>query len=253
MGRLVLSLIGVACVAACSRAKKARELSAEAIQQIEARFERLEPRAPATVWGTALLERVVTASARFHDPDDYAYTFHVIVEPTPNAFTTPDGHIYLTTGLIAQAESCAEIVGVLGHEVGHVIEHHAVKRLRGTEAAGCVGELVFGDTSAGAAFEIGGMILANTAFSREDEHEADAIGVRIAGEAGFAPDAVVDFFERTGDGGEVASFWSTHPASAERIQAIRGLLAEMPATAREGARECPMGGLDLKVVQASLE
>lgn len=252
--RISLWLFGLALVGpACSSAKKARELSEGVVDQIEAEFELLDERHPATVWGAALLDQIVTASAKHQNPRGYEYRLRVIEDPLPNAFTTPAGHIYLTTGLLATARSCAEIAGILGHEVGHVIEHHAVKRLRDTEAAGCMGEMVFGRGGASDAFAIGGMILANTSFSREDEHEADEIGVQLAAEVGYAPEAIIDFFERTAPQQTEVGFWSTHPAGAERVAAVRALIEELPASAQDLPRDCPSGALDLATVQARLE
>lgn len=244
---LIIGLAG-GIGAGCNRAKKAREMSEPAVAQIEAHFQMLPEDHPATEWGAHLLELVVMASADTK-PKDFNYTYRVIVEHAPNAFTTPDGHIYMTTGLLNVAGSCAEIVGVLGHEVGHVMEHHAVKRMGDAEAAGCAGELIFGSGSGSDAFELGGMILAGTAFSRQDESEADEVGVKLAAAAGYAPDAIIDFFERQGDDQMEASFWSTHPAGGARIQAVRALVADLPT---DGARDCAVGGHTLATVQKRL-
>jgi len=240
-------------LAACDSGTHARELSREAVAAIEAQVDLLPADGPTTVWLATLTERLVSESVRFRDPSHYAYVVRVWRTPVPNAITTPDGHIYVTTGLLRAAASCAEVAGVVGHEIGHVVEHHAIERARSAKAFGCVGDLLFGDSGAGAdGLAIAGEILARTAFSREDEAEADEVGVQLTAGAGFAPGAILGFHERLDNGREEPGFWATHPTSAARIEAIRGHLAALPADSRDGAFDCSYGGWTLDRVKRQL-
>lgn len=240
-------------VASCNPGKDAGELSREAVAAIESHVTLLPANDPASEWLSALLERVVTESSRIKDPEAYAYVARVWKEPVPNAVTTPDGHIYVTTGLLKRAESCAEVVGVLGHEVGHVVEEHAIERARGTEAVSCVGDLVFGRSGgASEGLAIADEILSVTAFSREDEAEADAIGVKLTAGTGYAPDAILAFHRRLDDGSKEPGFWASHPTSASRVAAIQEHVDALPADQRAGRRDCTIDGWTLARVKAHL-
>ena len=174
------------------------------------------------------------------------WTFTVLDSPTINAFAIPGGYVYVTRGLVALAGDEAQLAGVLGHEVGHVVAgHSALRRERTTTAslgllAGMIGLAVAGvdPQAAGAILDIGqaaaGGYLA--AHSRSEELEADDLGVRYLARAGYDPYAQAEFLDRltawsalqariaggSYDANRV-DFFSSHPATAERTRQAIGL------------------------------
>ena len=128
----------------------------------------------------------------------YKFSFHVLADPrTVNAFALPGGPIFITEGLLRLLKSEAELAGVLGHEIGHVIARHSSERLAKQQLTqGLLGALVVGSgdyTTAQIGQVVGNMI--NMSYGREDELESDALGIRIMAEAGYDPRALVRVME----------------------------------------------------------
>src|SRR5687768_6504547 len=130
-------------------------------------------------------QKLVAGSFAAKSP--YKFSFHVLADPkTVNAFALPGGPIFITEGLLRQLKSEAELAGVLGHEIGHVIARHSSERLAKQQLTqGLVGALVVGSgdyTTAQIGQVVGNMI--NMSYGRDDELESDALGIRIMAEAG---------------------------------------------------------------------
>jgi predicted Zn-dependent protease len=122
------------------------------------------------------------------------YTFTVLDSDEVNAFALPGGYVYITRGIMAYLNSEAELVAVLGHEVGHVTARHAVRQQTGATATG-VGAAVIGVlTGSGDLANVANM--AGTAlvsgYGRDMELEADSLGARYLGRLGYNPDAMID-------------------------------------------------------------
>ena len=172
---------------------------------------------------------------RVMGPQPFDYDFYVIDADEINAFATPGGNVYLQTGLILKAHNVSELVGVMGHEIGHVYHRHVAANYRRAQTTGVLQQLgviatgmVLGGPAAQAAnllTSVGAMAYINT-FSREAEREADAFAVEILPKAGYDPEGLVSMFERLiqqyGDTG--GSFLASHPATKERIQTARALI-----------------------------
>jgi predicted Zn-dependent protease len=182
---------------------------------------------------------------RVMGPQPFEYDFYVVQDDELNAFAAPGGNVYVHTGLILKARNVSELIGVMGHEVGHVHRRHVAQnynRARNTNLARTLG--VFGiwavapelTQAADLATGLGAMAYLNT-FSRDAEREADAFAVEVLPKAGYDPDGLPSFFatmlERYGDGG--APFLSSHPATTERIQNTRALIRaqRLPANLRQ--------------------
>ena len=170
---------------------------------------------------------------------------------TANAFATPGGRIYVYSGLLLAARNEAEVAGVIGHEMGHVVARHTARQLvaaKGFETA--VAMALGKDPNDVVALTAalagkGGML----AYGREMEREADDLGVKYAAAAGYNPDALATFFEMLaskGDVPELLQFLSTHPASSERVRNIRATIA------RTGAKGADLGADRLGAIQAEL-
>ena len=189
--------------------------------------------------------------ARTSEQPDLDYTFTVLDSPVINAFALPGGYVYVTRGLMALAANEAELAGVLAHEIGHVNAHHGLNRV----GAGIFGELAalgLGVLLGEEAAQFGSSVaqLGLRAYSREQEYEADLLGVQYLARAGYDPWAMAGFLDNllrqsrleaeiAGQPGAPDAFniLATHPRTVDRIeQAIRqaGLTdVQDPMTARD--------------------
>ena len=166
------------------------------------------------------------------------YCFHVVPSPWVNAFAGAGGHIYITTGLLKELKSEAELAAVLGHEIVHVDARHAVGVIESRAHAGALAGALVSEITA-----LGQEMLFRPGYSEVQEDEADSGGVYLAGRAGYHPLAVINAFQTidkaelpghavtpVGDtlaavSGMIDRFFGTHPLSAERIEKIRGYVA----------------------------
>jgi predicted Zn-dependent protease len=174
----------------------------------------------------------------------YKFSFHVLADPrTVNAFALPGGPIFITEGLLRLLKSEAELAGVLGHEIGHVIARHSSERLAKQQLTqGLLGALVVGSgdyTTAQIGQMVGGMI--NMKYGREDELESDGLGVRIMAEGGYDPRAlmrVMEVLAKASGGSRQPEFFSTHPAPENRAARIKEAIArQFPDGVPEGLKK----------------
>jgi predicted Zn-dependent protease len=163
---------------------------------------------------------------------DVNYQFFLLDSPIVNAFALPGGYIYLTRGTMALAGSEAEIAAVLGHEAGHVTARHSAERYsQGVATSIGASILSVAIDSSGVSQALGvGSDLYLKSYSRSQENQADTLGIRYLGHAGYDTQAMTDFLmhlqadsalenKLEGDGSSKAinTFFSTHPATAERV------------------------------------
>ncbi|MEZ5320419.1 MAG: M48 family metallopeptidase [Vicinamibacterales bacterium] len=160
------------------------------------------------------------------DRFDLVLTFRHSDRLGANAFALPDGTIVITDALVDLARSDAELLGVLAHEVGHVDGRHGLRGLLQQSVVAMVVTWSLGDVSAVMASVP--MMLLDARYSRAFEREADAYAVRVLRDNGIPPGAFADLLERLQAGRDRAdaaappAYLSTHPATADRIEAIRG-------------------------------
>jgi predicted Zn-dependent protease len=169
---------------------------------------------------------------------------HVIKDPDVNAFTTGAGHIFINAGMLALLENEAQLAMVLAHEAAHVDEGHVVEGMRQRQQVGLLGALAgIAGTVAGIPDEmvrlgVGlGQQYAVADFSRDQESEADFVGLRYLAGAGYNVRAGARSFEVMrrlyGEQGGVSQFFASHPRSSERQQEIERAAAQ---TGAEGGR-----------------
>lgn len=165
---------------------------------------------------------------------DIPYVFQVIDDDQVNAFATMGGYVYVTTGLIATAENEAELASVIGHEIGHIAERHAVEQMR--EMAIARGLATAAGLDQNAAVGIGVELALRRPNSRQDEYEADALGLENIIAAGYAPSAMVSFMEKLleSGGASVPTFLSTHPNTNDRIARLNGMIDSSTADVGTG-------------------
>lgn len=175
-------------------------------------------------------ERLASRSIAAKSP--YKFSFHVLADSrTVNAFALPGGPIFITEGLLRQLKTEGELAAVLGHEIGHVIARHSSERLAKQQLTqGLVGAVVIGsgDYTAGQLGQMVGSMI-NMKYGREDELESDALGLRIAADAGYDPRAmarVMEVLAKASGGSRQPEFVSTHPAPENRAARIQEEIAK---------------------------
>lgn len=144
----------------------------------------------------------------------------------PNAFAMPGGQVVITDELVAIASSDVAIAGVLAHEIGHIEARHGLKRVLRSAGLGVIALTVGGDASGLVAEASGfGALIADRAYSRAFEREADARAIAIMQGAGEPLTPMADLFDRMaaacGEGCGKGSFLSTHPGMGERTERLR--------------------------------
>lgn len=184
---------------------------------------------------TTYVERVGQSMTSLTHRPHLTYYFAVLDTPVVNAFAVPGGYIYVTRGILALMNSEAELAVVLAHELGHVNARHSMSKLSQLMLAqfGLAVGAAISDTFAkltGAASI--GIQLLFLKFSRDDEREADTLGVEYSRKGGYNPGEMVNFFaslEKLGDlsgGQSLPGFLSTHPLTSNRIQNTHEMLLE---------------------------
>ena len=165
----------------------------------------------------------------------YQFRFHALADPqTVNAFALPGGQIFITHGLLARLENEAQLAGVLAHEVGHVVARHSAEQISKSElaqglvgAAGIAGSSDYdsGQHSAQVAALVAQMM--QLKYGRQDEIQADTLGVRMMAVAGYDPRAMIELMnilERASGGGGQPEFMSTHPDPGNRREVIQAAI-----------------------------
>ncbi len=182
---------------------------------------------------TQLGNRLAARSERPNLP----WSFKLVDDPIVNAFALPGGFIYITRGIMAHFDSEAQLAAVVGHEIGHVTGRHSVEQLSRAQLAqvGLAVGTVFGPEqlqgvlgAAGA-----GLGLLFLKFGRDDERQADDLGLRYMDRGGYDPREMPGVFAMLGrvsaasGGGRVPEWLSTHPNPENREGRIEQAIARM--------------------------
>jgi predicted Zn-dependent protease len=175
---------------------------------------------------------------------DLPWTFRVLDDPLINAFALPGGFIYVTRGILAHFESEAELAGVLGHEIGHVTARHSVNQISRAQLAQIglgVGMILAPELQPFEALANTSMQLLFLRFGRDDERQADQLGVRYMSRLGYDPHqlggvmAMLGQTSASGGAGQMPEWLSTHPNPDNRGERITGA-----AEAAEVASDPPL-------------
>jgi predicted Zn-dependent protease len=181
-------------------------------------------------------ERIVAQSAAGKTP--YRYDFHVLNDAeTINAFALPGGQVFITEGLLKRLKTEGQLAGVLGHEVGHVVARHGAEHIakeqltQGLTGAAVLATYDPNDPSSRNSAAVAAMIgqLVTMRFGRQDELEADKLGVRFSSESKYDPRSMIELMkilEESSQGNRPPEFFSTHPNPENRIQQIQAAIKE---------------------------
>jgi predicted Zn-dependent protease len=187
---------------------------------------------------------------------DLDWHFFVVNSHQVNAFALPGGYIYVNRGIIESANRFDELAGVLGHEIGHVIQRHSVKQMQNQQKIGAVASLACTLTNlcesniGQAAINIGGTALV-ARYSRADELQADSEAVENVLRVGIDPEGIPSLFEvlmqqRQSDPSIVDAWFSTHPLEESRVDRARQVISELGADSRGGLLQNVPSFMELK-------
>ena len=190
------------------------------------------------------------------------FEFFLIRDPAINAFALPGGFIGVNTGLILTAQAESELAGVLAHGISHVTQRHIARMLAQQNQAGLMSVAAIaaalllsraGSQAGEAAFALGtaGALQSQLNFTRDNEREADRVGLQVLDQAGFDPRGMAAFFERMQRAmpiheSSAFSYLRTHPLTFERIADMQNRTQSM------GYRQVP-DSLEFQLVRAKLK
>jgi predicted Zn-dependent protease len=180
----------------------------------------------------AYLDAILAKLARASDfPNQTAYKVTILNTPVVNAFALPSGNLYVTRGLLALAGDASEVAAVMAHEIGHVTSHHSALRAEREREAAVISKAAEVIQNKQKGEEIrSSQRLSVASFSRQQELEADAIGVRVIARAGYDPYGASRFLTALGKSSDLRAalygkkqssidfdILSTHPSTPDRV------------------------------------
>jgi predicted Zn-dependent protease len=172
-----------------------------------------------------------------------SFRFEAFLGGGPNAFALPGGFIFVGRSIVELCQwNRDEIAFVLGHEMAHVIRGHAIERIVTNSAVSAASRTRLVPGVLGAWLRNVGVHFLETAYSRDQELEADRLGMRLAAAAGYEPEAAVQLLTRLGEvnktaePGSLGEYFSTHPSPEARINSLHDYLRQRPP---QGERKGP--------------
>ena len=211
------------------------QLGEQIAEQVEQK-ENVSTDAELQAYVTAIGERLALVATR----QDVPYRFTVIDNPdTVNAFALPGGHIYLYTGLMKLCENEAELAAVMAHEIGHVAARHHGEAMTRQVGYNFLMQAVFGEDP-GTLITLTSNFLGTgfmSYYSRENEREADALGMEFLFRAGYNPNAMLSFMHKLREeerrvGARPLPIFASHPPTQERLERLENLVQRYPLSAR---------------------
>jgi len=244
---LLTALVGLSALAGCAMnpvtGKRELVLISEA-QEIAMGNEaapEFEKEFGGKVASADLQQYVQSVGMRLADVSDrpMPYTYTLVASDTPNAFALPGGNVFITAGLMRRMTNERQLAAVLGHETGHVAARHSVQQMQKQMGAQLLMEIAAratgaegGSTTSDVANIVANMVLLK--YSRDDEYQADELGVKYAAKAGYNPWGMVELLTllkamEESEPGRFQEMFQTHPLSSNRIERARLMLLQDPA------------------------
>ncbi len=212
-------------VAECISVKEEEELSKEFMKVVFKKFKLIK--APVILnYVNEVGQKIVSV----YPSQPFKYRFYAIKEDSYNAFASPAGHIFINSGLIEAMESEEELAGVISHEIAHVHLRHISQKIELSKKIGIAtlagmvagvllgsGEVALGTAAAGQT--------AALAYSRDDEAEADQVGLEYLNRAGYSSKGLLLVLKKMRDkqwisSNQIPTYLQTHPASESRMANI---------------------------------
>jgi predicted Zn-dependent protease len=221
--------------------------------QMAAQYGGLFPDAALQNYLNQVGSRIVEKSAAAQSPapnSRYPFKFYLLSDPqTINAFALPGGPVFITVALLKRLKSEAQLAGVLGHEIAHVVARHGAEHLAKQQLGGALVNAVGiaasdnpNDAQRAAVLARAVNQLVSLRYGREDELEADQLGFRFIRESGYRPTGILELMQILGatrKGGGSPEFFSTHPNPENRLERLKDLISQtypngIPANLDEG-------------------
>ncbi len=260
--RSLLAAVALALLAPAGAAQspgfgaRDRQLGAEANPQLTAQFGGAYD-GPQAAYVRQVGQRIAAQSGLAARPSDYTVT--LLNSNVNNAFAIPGGYVYVTRNLVALMNNEAELAFVMGHEIGHVAARHAQKRETRSAISGIGAALLGAITGSNTLGNLAGRgaQLYTLGYSRDQEREADSLGVRYLARAGYDPGTAANILDAleaqtaidarlAGREQKAASTWlSTHPATGDRVARVEREAATLrTAGARTVNRDAFLNAID---------
>lgn len=183
------------------------------------------------------IQQVGARLAATSERPDLPWTFRVVDDAAVNAFAVPGGFIYVTRGLLAHLTSEAELASVVGHEIGHVTARHTAAEMSKQQLLGlglAVGSMASSQVAKYAGIVNQGLGILYLKFSRDDENQADELGLRYMRRANYDPremPAVFRMLEQVSaaeGGGRLPTWLATHPTPENRFATMSEQITALP-------------------------
>lgn len=228
----LLASMLVAAVGCTVTPQQELQLGADSHAQFEKESGGLYPDASVTAYVSSVGMKMVPLAAR----PDMNWQFHVVSAADVNAFAVPGGYIYITQGLLFKLQNEAQLAGVLGHETGHIHARHSAKQQERSQTIGIftAGVGVIAEQAGyAAAGQLGSAAsqLYLLKYGRDQETEADYLGLGYMSKVGYNPEAMVSVMELLkqvsgGSGGKMAEWTSTHPDPGNRAEYLEAAIQQ---------------------------
>jgi len=184
---------------------------------------------------TAYLNDLCQRLGKISHRPNLTYHFKILDASVVNAFAVPGGYVYFTRGILATVNSEAELAGLIGHEIGHITARHSAKQISKAQLAQLglgVGAVLTESIPILSGLAQVGVGMLFLRFSRDNEREADNLGVEYSSKAGYDANQMANFFETlermnaSSDRSGLPGWFSTHPSPENRVQGVRMLAKE---------------------------
>ncbi|MFD0915024.1 M48 family metalloprotease [Pseudahrensia aquimaris] len=245
------ALLGLLLLGACTTLDSADDLQAAVSGEAPVSFESQRAKDPQAKLGAKQHPKILAAhGGAFKSPamerllapvagalvsssgdNARAYDITVLDSPQVNAFALPGGYLYVTRGLLALANDEAEVAAVLAHEIAHVTSNHGIERREQAQANEVAERVVNDVVSNEVAGKLARVRVSNrmASFSQTQELQADAVGIKLLGKAGYDPFASARFLEnmerytswRSASNNSGDDMSSSHPSTPQRVELAR--------------------------------
>lgn len=191
----------------------------------------------------AAAERYLASLGQTEYLNGYQWEYKLVQSPDVNAWCMPGGKIVVYSGILPITKNDAGLATVMGHEVSHALANHGAQRMSYAQVQEVIGAGVSAATSGksestqqafNTAYGLSSQYVVMLPFSRNNESEADKIGLTLMAIAGYNPEEAISFWTRmssNANGAAQPEFMSTHPSDATRIANIKAMIPEAKATA----------------------
>lgn len=176
---------------------------------------------------TAYLGRLEMRLLSKHPEFQDTIRLFILKSPSPNAFALPNGNIYVNAGLFTTLETDDQLAAIASHEIAHVTERHTVKTVIANKNK-LIGSHIMDFATGGTGLVYFGTYASIMHYSREQEAEADAVGLSLLSESGYRPQAMLEAFQSLSKYPELkhvkGSIYSSHPSFDSRLTKLRSMV-----------------------------